>query len=301
MDNVNNSLQHYGVLGMKWGVRRYQNKDGSLTAAGKNRYYNSDGTISKFGKKYYDSEMARLKNESVVLKNRRASTTKLRQLNTLREKNQTIKDELAGKKIEDANAKKERIKQENELLTLQYNNLLYKNKIAELTPKKVAIGQKMVDYLKKETISQIVKPATTEWLKKTLGLNENDVESLKVQAQKMKSKEQISTAKRKIQENEDWAEKREQKRAEKHEQERAEKKEKKNQKNQKKTSDPSSDDTPTYSGTVEGKGTSRFTGWKNNSKYKKAAYREVNKSANTSLSTELAIYGKDIYDEYFNL
>lgn len=33
----NNSLQHHGVLGQKWGVRRYQNKDGSLTAAGKKR------------------------------------------------------------------------------------------------------------------------------------------------------------------------------------------------------------------------------------------------------------------------
>ena len=31
-------LQHYGILGMHWGVRRYQNADGSLTAAGKNRY-----------------------------------------------------------------------------------------------------------------------------------------------------------------------------------------------------------------------------------------------------------------------
>ena len=30
-------LTHHGVKGMKWGVRRYQNKDGSLTAAGKNR------------------------------------------------------------------------------------------------------------------------------------------------------------------------------------------------------------------------------------------------------------------------
>lgn len=28
-------LAHHGILGMKWGVRRYQNKDGSLTAAGK--------------------------------------------------------------------------------------------------------------------------------------------------------------------------------------------------------------------------------------------------------------------------
>lgn len=30
-------IMHHGILGQKWGVRRYQNKDGSLTAAGKKR------------------------------------------------------------------------------------------------------------------------------------------------------------------------------------------------------------------------------------------------------------------------
>ena len=38
-----NELRHHGILGMKWGKRRYQNKDGSLTAAGKKRYGSSDG------------------------------------------------------------------------------------------------------------------------------------------------------------------------------------------------------------------------------------------------------------------
>lgn len=36
-----NELYHYGVKGMKWGVRRYQNEDGSYTAAGKKRYSNN--------------------------------------------------------------------------------------------------------------------------------------------------------------------------------------------------------------------------------------------------------------------
>ena len=33
-----NDLYHHGILGQKWGVRRFQNKDGSLTSAGKKRY-----------------------------------------------------------------------------------------------------------------------------------------------------------------------------------------------------------------------------------------------------------------------
>lgn len=41
----NDELMHYGVLGMKWGVRRYQNKDGSLTNAGEKKYLKKTETL----------------------------------------------------------------------------------------------------------------------------------------------------------------------------------------------------------------------------------------------------------------
>ena len=38
-----NELQHHGIKGQKWGIRRFQNKDGSLTPAGRRRYDDGDG------------------------------------------------------------------------------------------------------------------------------------------------------------------------------------------------------------------------------------------------------------------
>ena len=44
------SLWHHGILGQKWGIRRYQNRDGSLTPEGKARYSKTTYTSSDFRK-----------------------------------------------------------------------------------------------------------------------------------------------------------------------------------------------------------------------------------------------------------
>lgn len=43
---MNNELTHFGIKGQKWGVRRYQNKDGSLTAEGKEHVKNYKKSVS---------------------------------------------------------------------------------------------------------------------------------------------------------------------------------------------------------------------------------------------------------------
>lgn len=67
----NNELQHWGVKGMKWGIRRYQNKDGTLTAAGKKRYA---------------QELEKLRKEEQVLKNRKKTQAQIDKLEAKRKK-----------------------------------------------------------------------------------------------------------------------------------------------------------------------------------------------------------------------
>ncbi len=80
---MDNELKHFGTKGMKWGIRRYQNKDGSLTPAGKKRY---------------EKELAKLKAEEKVLKNRARTQAKINGLATKRQELDELRKTVSGDK-----------------------------------------------------------------------------------------------------------------------------------------------------------------------------------------------------------
>lgn len=66
---MKNELYHYGSLGMRWGLRRYQNYDGSLTEEGKQRYgKNIEKHYGKARKKLNKYKNKQLKSENKALK-----------------------------------------------------------------------------------------------------------------------------------------------------------------------------------------------------------------------------------------
>ena len=75
-DNEGAYLAHHGVKNQRWGIRRFQNPDGSLTAAGKLRY--SDGSLTEKGKR----RMKTLQGKSDKLDDKKAKLNSPRKVNS---------------------------------------------------------------------------------------------------------------------------------------------------------------------------------------------------------------------------
>lgn len=78
---TSDELYHWGTKGMKWGIRRYQNKDGSLTPAGKKRYA---------------KEMEKLEAERKVLKTKQRTAAKIAKLEKMRKENEALSEQVNG-------------------------------------------------------------------------------------------------------------------------------------------------------------------------------------------------------------
>lgn len=171
----NYTLQHHGIRGMKWGIRRYQNKDGSLTKAGQKRY---------------DKELEKVKSEQKRIKTAEKTKAKLDKLKAMQDDVAARKKALLGEdetvsksKTSDINPKKKSVHDmsDDELRTI-VNRLSLEQQYKALNPKHESVGKKFFDKAVNSAVdggATVVKDWTVKKLKDHLGLNAKDLDPLK--------------------------------------------------------------------------------------------------------------------------
>lgn len=239
---MENELYHHGVKGQKWGVRRYQNKDGSLTLAGKKRALKMQNQYTELSnnKKYHD------KDGNLTYKGRKKALRMKESYSELTGK-QLKKYPSKSKPSTSSEPKQKSISEmSNKEIQDKIDRIRLENTLKSLTPEKMSAGQKFVNGMKDAAISiakdkgtRIVGDLIDKKLRETLGLSDKQAKSaseiLREQAQDYENRKKVDQGQQYFKEGKY-----------------AESKTEKTSNNSK-----NSNKTETWSGTVEGTGTSR--------------------------------------------
>ena len=195
---MENELYHHGIKGQRWGVRRYQNPDGSLTLAGKKRALKvqNDYTELSKNKKYHD------KDGNLTYEGRKRALKMKEQYSSITGKSLKAFPNTKGT-TQVSKPKTKRISEmSNKEIQDKIDRIRLENTLKSLTPERVSAGQKFVDGLKGAAVSiakdkgtKIVGDYIEKKLRDKLGL---DDKTTKTAAQILQEQAQIYENRQKI-------------------------------------------------------------------------------------------------------
>ena len=165
---MDNELYHYGVLGMRWGVRRYQNKDGSLTKAGQKRYNKEMAKVREKNKALNNSIKTKAKLEKLESKKKELKAKEKSFKNGKSASDMVKKDETSTKSKKISDMSDDELRATLNRMQMEKNTMDLQRQISSLNAQNVSTGRKIVNTVMKDVVAPALKDAGKNLLTKTL-------------------------------------------------------------------------------------------------------------------------------------